>query len=102
MNGMKRLFAPFAAATLLAASSLIATSASAQTGDGAGDDYYDDCREDISGGGNQFPTPYGCCRYEEAWGGWFISLVTHMQPCSRYEIYSSPEPAKGPAEPAGQ
>lgn len=101
MNGMKRLFATFAASTLLAASALAATPASAQAS-GGDPDYYDDCREDIGGGGNQFPTPYGCCRYEEAWGGWFIMMVTHMQPCSRYDIYQSPEPVKETAEPAGQ
>lgn len=102
MNGMKRLFATFAASTLLAASALVATPASAQaSGDNSGG-YDDDCREDISGGGNQFPTPYGCCRYEEAWGGWFIMMVTHMEPCSRYPIYSSPEPLEETAEPAGQ
>ena len=54
LNGMKRLFATFAASTLLAASALVAAPAPAQTG-GPGD--YNGCQDPTGGGYNQ------CCYY---------------------------------------
>ncbi|HEY0132020.1 MAG TPA: hypothetical protein VGB57_11510 [Allosphingosinicella sp.] len=92
LNGMKRLFATFAASTLLAASALVATPASAQTGGGGGPDR---CYAVNS--------PYDCCEYIEEWGGWYRFYVWGMEPCNAYWAPVEPDgPSQEPPESPGQ
>lgn len=105
MNRMKRLFATFAASISLAASGLATAPASAQSG-GGGDYIYYNCNDPTTGStGGYYGSGYGCCQYDEAWGGWYIMYVTHWEPCNPY-TYNSPEPDDRPSlearEPAGQ
>jgi hypothetical protein len=79
MDGRNRLAGTIASSILMAASALVATPASAQAGGGTGYDDYPGCI-DITGNPN--PYAYGCCRYEEEWGGWYRNLVTHREPCT--------------------
>ena len=103
LNGMKRVFATFAASTLLAASALAAAPASAQTAPETNENYYYNCN-DITTGGYGGTYGQGCCQYDEAWGGWYIMYATHWESCT--PPYQSPEtadrPSQEPTEPAGQ
>lgn len=100
----KRTFAAFASSILLAASPLIAAPASAQESPEPVNNYNYQCY-DVNGGGGPYPYGaggYGCCQYDEAWGGWYIMYVTHWEPCNPY-VYYSPEPGDRPSlEPGGQ
>jgi hypothetical protein len=89
-NGGKRFFGTFGASILLAASALASIPASAQTGGGSGYDDYPGCI-DITGNPN--PYAYGCCRYEEEWGGWYRNLATHREPCTGPYGQAPGEPA---------
>lgn len=100
-NRRKRLFASLASSVLIAASALVAAPAPAQWGGG-----YDDYPGCIDITGNPNPYAYGCCRYEEEWGGWYRNLVTHREPCTgpygQAPDQPADQPSQEPREPAGQ
>lgn len=104
-NGMKRIFATFAASTLLAASALVAAPASAQTGGGPGDPYgcydiasYNQCCHYTYTYDHTGNYIYQCCYYYYYAGG----------PPECYSVYYQPSedpahrPSQEPTEPAGQ
>jgi hypothetical protein len=107
LNGMKKLFATFAASTLLAASALVAAPASAQTGPATADNYYYGCDDITTGGTGGYGYPYGgygygCCEYDEAWSGWYRNYSWGREACD--PPYQAPEtpPSQETTEPAGQ
>lgn len=108
MIGMKKLFATFAASTLLAASALVAAPASAQTGPASEDNYYYSCYDITSGSPGGYPygygSGYGCCEYDEAWGGWYRNYSWGREYCEPpYQAPESPDrPSQEATEPAAQ
>jgi hypothetical protein len=80
-NGRNRMSTAFAAMTM-AAASLTATPAPAQT-DGGGNPYQ--C----------YPvnSPYDCCEYLEEWGGWYRFYVWGMERCEAYGAPVEPDGA---------
>jgi hypothetical protein len=94
MIGMKRLFATFAASTLLAASPLAAAPASAPAGPETAGNYYG-CDDITTGGTGGYGYPYGgygygCCEYDEAWGGWYRNYSWGREACD--PPYQAPAP----------
>lgn len=94
LNGRRKAFGGFAGSILVAASSLVAAPAPAQTGGGV--DYYN-CY-DPTGGNGGYGYGYGCCQYDEAWGGWYRMYATHMEPCTGPYGQAPEEPADRPSQ----
>jgi hypothetical protein len=103
LNESKRVLRTFAASILLAASTLVATPAPAQTGGWSGG--YDDYECCTISGCPPSSGPYdGCCVYYEWAGGWYRHFVTHSEPCDPYGGATEPadRPSQEVTEPAGQ
>lgn len=99
LNRKKRLISSFASPILIAASTLVATPAPAQTS-GGGVSYH--CYDPSTGGYGGWG--YGCCEYDVYSGGWYRMYATHWEPCTPpdYSPESEDPQSKAPAEPAGR
>lgn len=99
-NRGKRTFAAFASAILLAASALIATPVSAQSG--GGEYVYYNCNDPTTGStGGYYGSGYGCCEYDPWLEGWYRRYSWGYESCT--PPWEAPEPPSlEPAAPSGR